>query len=360
MSEWCLLAASLMAQGQIPGGQLATLLKLPDFLPDAANAGISRLCPTKTAAIGAKAFVTLPAIDRPRPEFSRVPVPDTMSMAQRPVRTEQSSSAPTEQNLNSYQEVSGIATPASSFSPASLSTPLVLPERPITGSQLYQQRLAALQVGKTYTRLPTNSFQNQWINANEQPTYEQWQELLQQEAKAMSNGQGNGRLTVLVGDSLSLWFPAELMSTDRFWLNQGISGDTTTGVLRRLSTFDQTRPDTIYVMAGINDLRRGATDAEVLNNLRQIMRQLKQTHPQAKIIVHSILPTRLSALPTDRIRRLNYAIATATQEESVFFLNLQPSFMDDNGILRRDLTTDGIHLNPQGYRTWESVMASIL
>jgi len=356
MSEWCLLAASLMAQGQIPGGQLAAMLKLPDFLPDVANAGISRVCPSKTAAIGAKAFVSLPAIDRPRPEFSRAPVSETVLISQIPISTEQSSAAPTEQNLSGYQEVSGIASPSAPSSPS----PLVLPERPITGSQLYQQRLAALQLGKTYTRLPTNSFQDQWINANQQPTYEQWVDLLQQEAKAMINGQGNGRLTVLVGDSLSLWFPAELMSTDRFWLNQGISGDTTAGVLQRLSTFDQTRPDTIYVMAGINDLRRGATDAEVLNNLRQIMRQLKQAHPQAKVIVHSILPTRLSALPTDRIRRLNYAIAIAAQEESVFFLNLQPSFMDDNGILRRDLTTDGIHLNPQGYRTWESVMASIL
>lgn len=360
MSEWCLLAASLMAQGQVPGGQLAAMLNLPDFLPDAANAGISRLCPAKTPEIGAKAFVTLSAIDRSRPEFSRTPVPDIVSMPQLLVRTEQSPSAPTRPNLSGYQEVSGIAAPVSSSSSVSPSTPLVLPERPITGSQLYQQRLAALQVGKTYTRLPTNSFQDQWINAGEQPTYEQWQQLLQQEAKAMSNGQGNSRLTVLVGDSLSLWFPSELMSTDRFWLNQGISGDTTAGVLRRLSTFDETRPDTIYVMAGINDLRRGATDAEVLNNLRQIMRQLKQTHPQAKIIVHSILPTRLSALPTDRIRRLNYAIAIAAQEESVFFLNLQPSFMDNNGILRRDLTTDGIHLNPQGYRTWESIMAAIL
>jgi lysophospholipase L1-like esterase len=232
--------------------------------------------------------------------------------------------------------------------------------RPISGGQLYQQRLAALAAGKTYTRLPPDSFHEQWLNANEQPTYNQWIDLLEQEANAMAKGQGNARLTVLLGDSLSLWFPSELMTPDRFWLNQGISGDTTVGILRRMNTLDNTRPDTIHVMAGINDLRRGATDAEVTNNLRLIMRQLKQTHPQAKIIVHSILPTRLAALPSDRIRRLNYAISVATQEEGVFFLNLQPDFVDEAGILRRDLTTDGLHLNDRGYRTWGNVMVSIL
>lgn len=49
----------------------------------------------------------------------------------------------------------------------------------------------------------------------------------------------------------------------------------------------------------------------------------------------------------------------ATQEEQVFFLNLQPAFSDDIGILRRDLTTDGIHLSIRGYETWETVISSI-
>lgn len=356
MSDLCLLAASLMAQGHASGWQLAMVAKLPKLLPDVVDASLSRWCQPNLEGIRAKALVSLAEIDRPRPEFSRSASPIVPQIV--PQISPVSDSAPSRPSQNppqsptGYQEVSATA--------AAPSTPLVHFDRPITGGQLYQQRLAALQAGKTYTRLAADSFQDQWINATEQPTHQQWISLLQQEARAMAIGQGNGRLTVLVGDSLSLWFPAELMSSDRFWLNQGISGDTTTGVLQRLSAFDETHPDTIYVMTGINDLRRGATDADVIHNLRQIMHQLKQSHPQAKIIVHSILPTRLAALPTERIRRLNASIATATQSEGVFFLNLQPSFMDNSGILRRDLTTDGIHLNPQGYRTWGSVIASIL
>lgn len=342
MSELCFLAASLIAQGQASAWQVAMGTKLSACLPKATNASFSQRPQVNPEPIGAKALVSIAETDRPRLEFSRT------AAVLPPITQYGAAPSPTGSNPTGYQEVSGLAAQSRST------------VRPVTGSQLYQQRLAALKAGKTYTRLPTDSFYSEWMSATEQPTYQQWSALLQQEATAMVKGQGNARLSVLVGDSLSLWFPSELMTSDRFWLNQGISGDTTTGVLQRLATFDETRPDTIYVMAGINDLRRGATDAEVLNNLRLIMRRLRQAHPQSKIIVHSILPTRLAALPTDRIRRLNAAIAAATQEEGVFFLNLQPSFMDESGILRRDLTTDGIHLNPRGYRTWESVIATIL
>ncbi|HEY9658475.1 MAG TPA: SGNH/GDSL hydrolase family protein [Allocoleopsis sp.] len=234
-----------------------------------------------------------------------------------------------------------------------------LPTGPATGGQLYQQRTAALRVGRSYTRIAPDSFLEDWLHASTQPNYQQWVSLLRQEATVMARGQGKSHLSVLLGDSLSMWFPSELLPRDRFWLNQGISGDTTAGVLRRLHALDGTRPDVVHVMVGINDLRRGATDLEVVSNLQQIMRQLKQEHPDTRVIVHSILPTRLASLPSDRIRRLNYSIAMTTKREGVFFLNLQPAFTDEDGLLRRDFTTDGLHLNARGYETWQSVIASI-
>ncbi|MEO0491734.1 MAG: GDSL-type esterase/lipase family protein, partial [Cyanobacteria bacterium J06659_2] len=155
------------------------------------------------------------------------------------------------------------------------------------------------------------------------------------------------------------WLPPDWLPRDRFWLNQGISGDTTAGILQRLSAIDQTHPDTIHLMAGINDLKNGASDATVLNNLQTIVRQLRQTHPQARVVVHSILPTRLSNLPSDRISALNQQIAAMSQQEGGFFLDLQPNFADRQGDLRYELTTDGLHLNPSGYRLWQVAMLSV-
>ncbi len=227
--------------------------------------------------------------------------------------------------------------------------------RPKTGSQMLSQRIAALQSGVSYTRISTDSFMEFWQKADPRdPTYEQWQSLLIQEAKALAYGQGNNRLSVIVGDSLTMWFPTDKLSKNNLWLNQGISGENTTQILRRLKykDFGQTRPDRIYVMAGVNDLRQGASDQTILANHRQIMRQLQKDHPQAEIIVQSILPTRFASIPDRRLRYLNQQLETITIQEGVSFLNLYDIFLNQEGQLRRELTTDGIHLSPAGYETW--------
>ncbi len=228
---------------------------------------------------------------------------------------------------------------------------------PKSGTQLYYQRLAALNRGQTYTRLPADRFQSVWGKATlAKPTHTQWKQLLAEEAKAMAKGQGNNRLSILVGDSLSLWFPTANLPSGQFWLNQGISGENSSQILERLSAFSQTRPDTIYVMAGTNDLRQGIRDRVILDHTRKIIQRLRQNHPQAQIIVQSILPTRLSAIPSDRIRNLNQQIAVIAQQEGAGYLNLHSLFVDHQGQMQRELTTDGIHLARRGYAVWQEAL----
>lgn len=228
---------------------------------------------------------------------------------------------------------------------------------PASGSQLYQQRLAALKAGKLYTRLSPDSFWSAWIGAARQPTYGEWKRLLALEAGAVARGQGPNRLTVLLGDSLSLWFPSEQLPDGQLWLNQGVSGDTSGGILKRLSAFSQTRPTKIYVMVGINDLRRGTSDTEILTNVRQMIRQLRQNHPRSRLIIQSILPTRNNWVPNRRIQNLNQQIAAIARQENTSFLNLYDRFADTQGQMRQELTTDGLHLSQQGYQVWQSALS---
>jgi lysophospholipase L1-like esterase len=228
--------------------------------------------------------------------------------------------------------------------------------RPASGSQLYQLRIASLRAGQLYTHTSPQSYASQWHSPATSASYAQWQSLLAQEAAAMAQAQGNNRLTVIVGDSLALWLPVEALPHDRFWLNQSISGETTRQILGRLHYFDATRPDTIHLMAGINDLKNGATDTEVVGNMRQILTRLRQRHPQARVMVYGILPTRWENLPSDRIRRVNHQIANVASQQGATFVDLQPVFADAQGQLRRELTTDGLHLSPQGYRLWQAAI----
>ncbi|MBW4694650.1 MAG: G-D-S-L family lipolytic protein [Lyngbya sp. HA4199-MV5] len=228
---------------------------------------------------------------------------------------------------------------------------------PRSGSQLYWQRVAALRSGRLYTRLPINSFHEIWSRATRNPTDAQWRRLLALEAKAATRGQGSRRLSVMVGDSLSLWFPSDRLPTGQLWLNQAISGETTQAILHRLPTFAVARPQAIYVMAGVNDLKQGATDNDILWNLRQIARRLKQAHPGAQIVLQSILPTHTAMVPGNRIGWLNQRLAAIAQEDGVAFLDLYTQFTDDAGNLRPELTTDGLHLNANGYATWQAQLA---
>lgn len=232
--------------------------------------------------------------------------------------------------------------------------------RPASGEQLFAFRVAALQRGQLYTRLLPERYRHLWQHQSTgRTTYSQWKRLLAQEADVLARSQGHNRLSILVGDSLSLWLPMEQLPRDRFWLNQSISGETTHQILSRLHYFAATRPDQIHIMAGINDLKNGASDQEIIRNTQQILMRLRQQHPQAQLVIYSILPTRLGHLPSDRIRQVNHHIAYVAHQQGAQFVNLQTTFADPQGLLRRDLTTDGLHLSQLGYTVWQTALIGL-
>nr|WP_228014713.1 SGNH/GDSL hydrolase family protein [Fortiea sp. LEGE XX443] len=204
------------------------------------------------------------------------------------------------------------------------------------------------------------------LGSRRQLNYQQWLDILKQEAKAASE-QHPQHLSILAGDSLSLWFPTELLPEERYWLNQAISGESSGGLLKRLDLFDSTKPEVIFVLIGINDLIRGESDEVILNNQRQIIRYLRKAHPTAQVVVQSILPhgaaeatwegrDKLLALPNSRIRQLNQQLQRIAAKRGVKYLDLYSLFANQQGNLRRELSTDGLHLSPAGYLVWRTAL----
>ena len=197
-------------------------------------------------------------------------------------------------------------------------------------------------------------------------TYDQWVEQLQQEANAVALQKANN-VSILAGDSLSLWFPEKLLPKDQIWLNQGISGETSQGLMRRLGLWKGLQPQRIFVMIGINDLLKGTASEQVLKNNQAIVRRLRQAHPKADIILQSVLPHRankatwegrakLDRIPNQQILQFNRKLAAIAKAEKVHYLDLNPLFTNEQGLMRKELTTDGLHLNPQGYLVWSTAM----
>ena len=197
--------------------------------------------------------------------------------------------------------------------------------------------------------------------------YEEWVALLAAEAEAVIAIDAPNQ-TVLLGDSLTLWFPTNMLPGRRTWLNQAISGEKSTGLRDRLYLLDNTSPEAVFIMVGINDLIWGGSEADLVYNVRKMVNYLHQKHPQTRVVVQSILPhgsetatwegrDRLVAVSPDLIRTVNVQLKAVAAETGAEFLDLYPLFVNGDGYLRADLTTDGLHLNQDGYMVWRTALA---
>ncbi|MEH2058809.1 MAG: SGNH/GDSL hydrolase family protein [Nostoc sp.] len=342
MRDPYLLAAGLLTGLAIPASALPHLsIVLPEnsrFLWDLKQ-GSQAIVSTK---IINSVDISLPQLSGQgfQPLKSSQPTVGDKNVSSVPEFSSQGLPAPTESSLNVSTQATGISL--------------------TSGNQLYYQRLAALKTGQIYTRLDSDNLQSLWESIKKrQLTYDDWKSLLALEARAIAQGQGPNHLSILVGDSLTMWFPKQKLPSGTLWLNQGISGDTSSGVLKRLGAFSATRPDVIYIMTGINDLLKGTSDEAILRNYRRILHRLRQEHPHTEIIVQSILPTRRAKLSNSRIRHINIQLTLIAKQEGANYLNIYSWFTDMEGNLRPELTTDGLHLSQEGYDVWRTALQQI-
>jgi lysophospholipase L1-like esterase len=162
------------------------------------------------------------------------------------------------------------------------------------------------------------------------------------------------RAIIFLGDSLTAnceWselFPGVL--------NRGIGGDTTVGILKRLATIARLRPRAVFLLIGSNDrLNLGIPPAETAANVGRIVAGLRQLSPDTEAIyVESLLPTgetakNLHALAVnERLRQLVYG-------KEVIYLDFYRPFLDGT-VLNPRFTSDGNHLNGEGYLLWKKLL----
>ena len=146
-------------------------------------------------------------------------------------------------------------------------------------------------------------------------------------------------------------------------LNRGIGGDITYGLLERLDDIIRRQPDKLFVMIGINDIGKDIPDAIIAENVRKLIRTVKEGSPQTTIIIQSILPVNpeYPGFPQHYDKQLhvlmtNQLLEKAAAMEDAVFLNLFPFFLDERQRLDQELTTDGLHLNDAGYLRWSEIL----
>src|SRR5437870_9670566 len=126
-------------------------------------------------------------------------------------------------------------------------------------------------------------------------------------------------------------------------INQGVSGDTTTGALRRLDRALEEKPQILIVELGVNDGLRGVPVPQVKANLEKIIAAAQEQNAE-------VLLCAMEALP---LQGWQYTIEFHKMYENLaakYGVPLVPFLM--NGVLGNPdlISDDGVHPNAAGAR----------
>jgi len=164
------------------------------------------------------------------------------------------------------------------------------------------------------------------------------------------------------GDSLTdLCEWAEVFGNNRI-KNRGICGDTTEGVLNRIDNIIESEPQKLFLLIGINDLSQGREVVKILNTYKTILRTLQEQTPKTKVFIQSLLPVNTQNYPNrnpeihQKVIEVNATLKELAKEFSFQYIDLYSSFLDSNNQLDAQYTSDGVHLNGQGYLIWKGIL----
>ena len=147
-------------------------------------------------------------------------------------------------------------------------------------------------------------------------------------------------------------------------VNYGIGGDTTVGVLSRLSRYRcLERAAAVVLTIGMNDLTRRGDD-EIVANYQRILRALP---PALPAVVTALFPVDaesmtdpLPGVSNARIASVNRALERlCATHPRCMFVDIGASLADKEGTLSKaNHVGDGVHLNTEGYRIWIDALRS--
>jgi lysophospholipase L1-like esterase len=176
----------------------------------------------------------------------------------------------------------------------------------------------------------------------------------------MAMSQVRSASVVMLGDSLTQRAPWNEITGCGFLANRGIGGDVSAGVLRRLDEVTKLGPSAVFLMIGINDIARKVPNETIVGNVRRIIERLNDAG--AKVYLTLTLPVTRGYVPkmNPTVNELNTAFIALAKETKATVVDFRQEMRTDEGALRNDLTVDGIHLSPEGYRVWRDAITPLV
>ena len=141
------------------------------------------------------------------------------------------------------------------------------------------------------------------------------------------------------------------------YINRGISGQTTPQMLIRFRPdVIALKPKVVVILAGTNDIsaNTGPSTLEMIEDNLTSMTELAQANG-IKVVLSSVMPTcdyiqnQSDRRPNSKIIELNAWMKDYAEKHNAIYLDYFTAMLDDQKVLKKELTYDGLHPNDAGY-----------
>ncbi len=166
---------------------------------------------------------------------------------------------------------------------------------------------------------------------------------------------------VFLGDSITDYWKLADFFPGKGYINRGIDGQTTQQMLVRFrQDVIELHPAVLVVLAGTNDVAgvTGRTRNEDIEANYATIAELARLH-HIRVVFASLLPVNnysedakesFVLRPREKILALNAWLKSYCAQNGLVYLDYFSAMVDDRGMLKRDLSDEGLHPNAAGYK----------
>ena len=182
---------------------------------------------------------------------------------------------------------------------------------------------------------------------------------------------------IFIGDSIThFWDSKGRAIWEQYYgeynpVNMGFSGDRTEHVLWRLDhgEIDGISPRLAVLMIGTNNASRDQYSAEeIAEGIEAIVCDLREKLPRTKILLLAIFPRGSDEQREDKTQDATYNLLWAKNDKAsrlaskiaddkmIYYLDINKAFLNDEGVLTRQIMPDLLHPDEKGYAIWAEAM----
>jgi lysophospholipase L1-like esterase len=164
---------------------------------------------------------------------------------------------------------------------------------------------------------------------------------------------------LFIGSSSIVRWKVEESFSDVPVVNRGFGGSQLPHVLHHMDRLvPQHKPAVVVLYCGDNDLVRGRTPEQVVEDYKTFVGKVRTSSPDSKIVWIAIKPSGSRWHNREAIQKANALVKAAQSEQkNVVYIDVWEPMLGEDGTPRKELfVADQLHLSSEGYKLWTELV----